>query len=311
MSVALLPLPVTTKVASRQPRSARRRIRALILFAIFLIAVGPSWFTGAAAAQQQGRGRGAGAQTTQQQAPRGIAPVDLTGTWVAVITEDWRWRMVTAPRGDYPGVPLNPAGEKAAQAWDPAKDIAAGEQCRAYGAAGVMRLPTRLRITWQDDTTLKLETDAGQQVREFRFASSTPATGEPTWQGLSLARWESMAEGQGQAGAAGGVAGGQLQAQAPGGALSGSLKVVTTRMRSGYLRRNGVPYSADATLTEFFDRTTEANGDSWLVVTSIVEDPAYLTQPFMLTTHFKREPNAAKWNPRPCEVTQPVGPASK
>ena len=79
--------------------------------------------------------------------------------------------------------------------------------------------------------------------------------------------------------------------------LSGALKVVTNRMKAGYLRRNGVPYSANAVLTEFFDRTAEPNGDSWLVLTSIVEDPTYLNQPFMLTTHFKREADGSKFSP--------------
>ena len=247
------------------------------------------------------------AQQPQQSAPRtprAAAPVDFTGVWAAVITEDWRWRMVTPPKGDYPGVPLNADGQKAANAWDPAKDIAAGEQCRAYGAAGVMRLPTRLRISWQDETTLKVETDAGTQVRLFVFADAGSASAlagsasrdpayVPGWQGESQARWETVAEGQGQV--------------APAADLSGSLKVVTTRMRPGYVRRNGVPYSANATLTEFIDRTDEPNRDAWLVVTAILDDPQYYAQPFMVTTHFKREADASKWNPRPCEVTMPVG----
>ena len=75
--------------------------------------------------------------------PRAMAPADFTGVWAAVITEDWRFRMVTAPKGDAAGVPLNDAGQKAANAWDPQKDIAAGEQCRAFEAGGVMRMPIR------------------------------------------------------------------------------------------------------------------------------------------------------------------------
>ena len=100
---------------------------------------------------------------------RSAAPVDLTGQWVSVVTEDWRWRMVTPPKGDYASVPLNPEGRKAADAWDLSADNAAGNQCRAFGAAGLMRMPTRVRISWQDDNTLKLESDAGQQTRLFRF----------------------------------------------------------------------------------------------------------------------------------------------
>ncbi len=217
--------------------------------------------------------------------------------------------MVTPPKGDFASVPLNDAGQKAANAWDPAKDAAAGEQCKPFGAAGLMRLPIRLRVSWQDDTTLKLETDNGEQVRLFRFrgaATPTPA-GEPQWQGQSVAAWETVPEGQGLApgGGGGGGGGGRGGAnQAP--QLSGSLKVVTTRMRPGYLRRNGIPYTGQAVLTEFYDRSDEPNGDSYLILTSTVDDPTYLAQPFMLTTHFRREPDGSKWSPRACEMTPPV-----
>mgnify|MGYP003576049565 CR=1 FL=1 len=105
----------------------------------------------------------AGAQGRSTQAPvtagRAGAPIDLTGQWVAIISEDWRWRMITPPKGDIVSVPLNLQGQQTAEAWDPAKDEAAGEQCKAYGAPGLMRGPIRMRISWQDDNTLKLETD--------------------------------------------------------------------------------------------------------------------------------------------------------
>jgi hypothetical protein len=237
--------------------------------------------------------------------PRGRAPTDFTGYWVAVITEDWRFRMVTPPRGDVSSIPVNDAGQKAANAWDPQKDVASGEQCKPFGAGGLMRMPIRLRVSWQDDATLKLETDNGQQVRLFRFGASEPSRGEPQWQGHSVASWETVAEGQGIA-PAGGGGGGRGGGANPATQLSGSMKVVTTRLRPGYLRRNGVPYSGGAALTEFFDRTDESDGDSWLIVTSTLDDPTYLTQPLMTSTHFKREPDGSKWNPRPCEITLPV-----
>ena len=237
--------------------------------------------------------------------PRAMAPVDFTGVWAAVITEDWRFRMVTPPKGDAAGVPLNDAGQKAAEAWDPQKDIAAGEQCRAFGAGGVMRMPIRLRVSWQDETTLKFETDNGQQVRLFRFGSSQLPIGEPQWQGQSVASWETVAEGQGIA-PAGGGGGGRGGGANPATQLTGSMKVLTTGMLPGYVRRNGVPYSAGAVLTEFFDRSDETNGDAWLIVTSTLDDPTYFAQPLMTSTHFKREPDGSKWNPRPCEVTLPL-----
>jgi hypothetical protein len=231
--------------------------------------------------------------------PRALAPADFTGVWVPLITEDWRFRMVTPPKGDVASVPVNDAGRKAAESWDPARDAASGEQCKAYGAAGLVRLPLRLRISWQDDTTLKMESDSGQQTRLFRFGESTPPA-TPDWQGYSVARWETMPEGMGVAPAGPGRGG-----EAP--PLSGALKVVTTRMRPGYLRRNGVPYSAQAVMTEYIDTFREANGDTYLIISTTVEDPTYLAQPFITSTHFKKETDASKWNPRPCEITQPVG----
>jgi len=234
---------------------------------------------------------------------RAAAPTDFTGYWVAVVTEDWRWRMMTPPKGDVASLPVTAEGRKAAESWDPAKDIAAGEQCRAYGAAGIMRMPVRLHVTWQDENTLKIDIDNGTQTRLLHFNANAAPPSVPEWQGFSLAKWESVVEGQGQAPFAGGQAGGQ---NALAGNLSGSARMTTTHLRPGYLRRNGVPYSANAVLTEFLDRTSEPNGDSWLVLTSIVEDPQYLQIPLMLTTHYKREADGSKFRPRPCEVGPPV-----
>jgi hypothetical protein len=251
-----------------------------------------------AAAGQGGRGGAAPAQT-----PRAAAPTDFTGYWVAVITEDWRWRMVTPPKGDTDSLPLTAEGRRVTAAWDLAKDVAAGEECKPFGAAGVMRMPTRLRISWQDDSTLKVETDNGTQTRLFHFDAAATAPRQPSWQGFSRARWETMQEGQGQVPFAGGAGGGQNGLR-PG--LSGGLRVDTTRMRPGYLRRNGVPYSGNATLTEYFDVVAGPREETWLAVMSIVEDPQYLALPLLLTTHFKREPDGSKFQPRPCEMTPSV-----
>jgi hypothetical protein len=236
-------------------------------------------------AQQRGGARGAGGARGQgPQAPptaRSTAPVDFTGYWVSIVTEDWRWRMITPPKGDFASIPTNPAGVQVGQQWDPAKDEAAGEQCKSYGAPAIMRVPGRVHITWDNDTTLKVETDAGQQTRLFRFGEG-PAAGAPSWQGNSLATWET----------AGGRRGGP-----PSG---GALKVVTTGLRPGYLRKNGYPYSDKTTVTEFFDRTNEANGDSWLIVTTIVNDPVYLNQEFVTSTHFRKQADEKGWSPQPC-----------
>lgn len=230
----------------------------------------------------------AAALSAQQQSPasaRQAAPIDLTGYWVSIVTEDWRWRMITPSKGDYSSVPLNDGARRIADAWDPAKDEAAGEQCRSYGAAAVMRVPGRVHITWENDNTLRFDLEAGSQTRLLRFGATRPAAGDPTWQGSSSARWE-LAGPQGRRGSV------------P--RLGGSLRVVTTRMRPGYLRKNGIPYSGDAVLTEYYNRTIEENGDSWLIVTTIVEDPLYLTSRFITSTHFKKLRDATGWNATPC-----------
>jgi hypothetical protein len=279
-----------------------RALRLLVGVAVTVAGVVGGARDVAAQRGQQAAPAGRGQQPPQT--PRAMAPTDFTGYWVAFITEDWRWRMLTAPKGDVASVPLNADGIRVANEWDVARDTASGEQCRPFGAAGIMRMPVRLHITWQDDSTLKMEIDNGTQTRLFHFDANSPPPPNPEWQGFSLARWEMVQEGQGQAPAAGGQGGGQNAQR--GGGLSGSLRVSTTRMRPGYLRRNGVPYSGNATLTEFLDRTSEPNGDSWLIVTSIVDDTQYLTMPFMVTTHFKREPDGTRFQPRPCELTPPV-----
>jgi hypothetical protein len=236
--------------------------------------------------EAQGRG---GQPPGPPPSARASAPQDLTGYWVSVVTEDWRYRMVTPAKGDYASVPLNPEGRRVADTWDPAKDEAASNQCKAYGAAALMRVPGRLHITWADDNTLKIDTDAGTQTRDFHFGPGQPPSGEAGWQGYSAANWD-FAGGRGGRGGRGGPPAG------------GSLKVVTTHMKPGYLRKNGVPYSANTNLTEYYTRTNETNGDSWLIITTIVDDPQYLNQSFVTSTHFKKEADGSKWSPTPCSA---------
>jgi len=214
---------------------------------------------------------------------RESAPIDLTGQWVSIVTEDWRFRMVTPPKGDYPGFILTPAGQAIAMAWDPAKDEAAGDECKSYGAAAIMRVPGRLRVSWQDDSTLKIETDSGRQTRLLHFgAVSDPA--EPTLQGLSRPEWVVYGGGRG------------------GPVTGGALKVVTTHMKEGYLRKNGVPYSGSTTLTEYFDILAEPDGSQWLVVKSIIEDPEYLVQTPVTSTNFRKQKDRSGWDPQPCSA---------
>jgi hypothetical protein len=229
---------------------------------------------------QRGGGPGGPPPTGQSS-----APFDMTGYWVSVITQDWRLRMVVPPRGDYMGFPMTPEAKKVADAWDPAKDEAAGEQCKGYGAAGIMRHPGRLHVTWQDTNTLRMEIDAGTQTRVFHFGEWKPPGGAATWQGDSVAAWAP-----------------RRVLAAPSSPKARTLKVVTTNMRPAYLRRNGVPSSGQATLTEYYDVFQEPSGDALMILTSVVDDPIYLYNPLVVASQFKKEADGSKWEPTPCST---------
>jgi hypothetical protein len=282
-----------------------------------------------AAAQQP-----AAQQPAAQRTAKAAAVFDPTGYWVPLITEDWRFRMVTPPKGDYASVPLTPEGRRVADTWDLAKDDAAGNQCKAFGVGGILRQPGRLHITWENDDTLKMDFDAGQQSRLLHFDKGQPPA-EKTWQGYSVAEWDvPPAGGRGAPGNAvgaggGGVAGGGGAAAAGGGGgggggrggggraggppavQRGAIKITTTNFREAYFRKNGVPYSENAIITEYVDRLgPEPDGAIYLLVRMTIDDPKYLNQPFVTSTHFRLEPDgASKRRPYPCKTDPPGEPA--
>jgi len=237
-------------------------------------------------------------QQTPTPTARSVAPVDFTGYWVSVVTTEWRYRMMTPPKGDYEGIPLTPAARKIADTWDPVRDTKAGEQCRTYGAPGILHLPGRLHITWADDMTLRMEIDQGMQTRLFPFASSPPSTATKNervsqrertraWQGQSAADWQLTRPATGAG---------------PPSAFpkSSSLKVVTSQLRPGYIRRNGVPYGENALLTEYFDVVPGTRGEQFLIVTTLLDDPQNLSQPLLRSVQFRRQADASGWDPTPC-----------
>ena len=265
---------------------------------------------------QRGGGPPAAARTA-----RTAAPVDLTGTWVSVVSEDWRWRMVTPLKNDVASVPVNGAGRKGATGWNLEADNAANLQCKAFGVGGIMRQPERIRISWQDDNTLKLEFDAGTQTRLLNFDRTKTAAAEKTWQGFSLAEWQGPglraveappgpgagAEAPVVPGGGGrGLRGGPPPTSRGAVSLGASIKVVTTGQREGYLRKNGVPYSERAVFTEYFNRLPTTDGIDLLLVTSVTEDPVYLSQPFYTSSHFKKEADDSKWSATPCATAPPL-----
>jgi hypothetical protein len=245
---------------------------------------------------------------------RRFAPIDLTGTWVSVVTEDWAVRMITPPKGDFESLPLTRAAQDAASRIDMAQVTAAGRACDAYGAPVIMRQPGRVRIAWTDDSTLRIETDAGQQTRLLRFGGGSP--GAPSRQGLSVAEWQyangfdpvraaavpaargaDAASGSPQAGRGGRGRGAPLLQP-----MGGRLKVTTTNLLPGFLRKNGVPYSAASAVTEFFNLIAEPTGTQWFVVTTVVHDSENLVVDYITSSNFRKEPDGSKWSPQPCAL---------
>lgn len=264
------------------------------------------------------------AQGVAEPSPRAQAPRDITGQWVAIVTEDWHWRMVVPAKGDYTSLPLNAEGRRVANGWQPSRP-AGDAACRAFGAAAIMRVPGRLRVSWEDDMTLKIDTDAGMQTRRFVFGRSAsrgwrvnnrgevvwsengrdlpPPAGPRSWQGYTVARWDAAPNPETVRNAmffAGGLGTGPEGAGTIVPGRYATLHAVTTRLRAGYLRTNGVPYSEQATVTEHFDFRTEDDGTEWFTVTTIVEDPVYLAAPFITSTDFRKESDRSKWRPVSC-----------
>ncbi len=217
------------------------------------------------------------------------APFDPTGYWVSVVTQNWRFRMVVPGRGEYVDIPINLKAKQYADAWSAAADEAAGKQCEAYGAAALMRIPERLHIGWQDDSTLKIDTDAGMQTRLLRFKpAAEDASQAPSWQGYSAAQWLLHPRPA-------------AAAQAP---SFGSIEVVTDRMLPGLLRKNGIPYSSGARMTEYWEVDSEADEVQWLIITTELEDPEYLRGTYIFNSIFRKEADGSGWDPAPCTLRE-------
>jgi hypothetical protein len=255
------------------------------------------WFLAALALSLFLPGQGK-AQQTPGKAPQPAkvaAPIDLTGYWVTIITQDWRWRMVTPAKGDYAGVPITAEAKRVADTWDPAKDQATGAACKSYGAPELMHSPTRLHITWRDDNTLRVDTDYGMQTRLLHFGG-WKGSGASSLQGDSAAVWEipkSAGLDFGRPPEDGEVRAAPIR--------YGDMKVITDHLTAGYLRKNGVPYSANAVVTEYWDLFKEPNGDQRIMLAMRVNDPVYLTTPWVTVLQFKKEADNSKWDPSPCD----------
>lgn len=251
---------------------------------------------------QGGRGGRGGPPPTAKAA----APFDITGYWTSIVTEDWHVRMITAAKGDFGSgpdseglpfggggnIPYNAEGTKLGKSWDLAKDKADGNVCKSFGGGGIMRQPSHVHITWDDDYTLKMEFDNGTQTRILKFAKPAAQGGaltkpapsaQPSAQGDSVAEWI-------------------IKGGTPAWPRGGNLQVITANMTPGYYWKNGMPYSDKTTLTEHMRVLKEDNGDEWLNFSLMAEDPTYLREPWISTYHFKKLPDGLKYKPRPCAI---------
>jgi hypothetical protein len=269
-------------------RSSKRAALPLLLAA--LITAGT---LGTEAAQAQGGGgrRGALGPPPPPQDARVAAPFDPTGYWVSVITEAWRFRMIVPGPGDYDEIPLNVAAKQFADAWSAASYESSGQQCKAYGAPVLMWVPGRLHITWADANTLQVDTDSGMQTRLLHFKPTAKDKAQPpSLQGLSVANW--VVHG----------AGGFGPPPPAGTPRYGYIKATTDHLVQGLLRKNGVPYSDKATMTEYWEQHATPDGAHWLIVTTRVDDPVYLADPYFFSPTFRKEPDGARWHPTACSL---------
>lgn len=271
------------------PEATARRFRMPLVFlflAAVLIAIPLGLFG-------QGGGGAAGSA-------RAAAPVDLTGYWVSIVTEDWIERM--SPDSPPSGVLRGGRGGGGGGARGGRGGVPAPpnpDPCRVYGAGGSLRVPGRLNITWADDNTLKIEMDAGTQTRLLHFNATPPANAQKTLQGYSVATWEVGAGARGGRGGGGG--GGGRGGAPPAAPRWGSLKVVTTHMTGGYLLSSRDNYGENAVLTEHFTRHADF-GAEYFTVTAIIEEGGQTRS--LTSSTFKKEPDGSKFSPTGCEIVK-------
>jgi hypothetical protein len=214
----------------------------------------------------------------------GRGPMDLSGEWAPQFHEDQPERIPGPDIGDYLGLPINEAARLHGDSWDASILTLPEHQCKPHPADYSPRGPANLRI-WRDidhDTQnlIAIHTHISWQQPERTIwmdgRPHPPEYAAHTWQGFSTGKWD-----------------------------GDMLTVTTTHLKMGWIRRNGIPRSDKATLTEHFVR----HGD-YLTLISVVNDPVYLTEPFVRTTNWVNDPHQII-APYPCqavvEIERPQG----
>jgi len=213
-----------------------------------------------------------------------LAQIDFAGEWQPVFHEDQPERGPGPEIGDYLGLPINEAARLRGDSWDASLLTVPEHQCKPHPSDYGMRGPANTRIWKEVDAAtqqlIALHTHISWQAPERTIwmdgRPHPPEFAAHTWQGFSTGKWEGNV-----------------------------LTITTTHLKNGWIRRNGIPRSANAVVTEHWAR----HGDHlmWMVV---INDPTYLTEPFVRTTDFVMNPQQVI-TPYPCatvvEVDRPQG----
>ena len=207
------------------------------------------------------------------------AQVNLAGNWDPLFSEDQPERVAGPEIGDYLGLPINDADRLRADSWDAELLTLPEHQCKphpsTYGFRGIglLRISTNLDPVTQELTSIGTHIQWMEQERTIWMDGRPhpPDYAPHTWQGFSTGHWEGQ-----------------------------QLVVNTTHLKAGWIRRNGVVLSDRATMEDRFIR----HGNLLTHVT-IVQDPVYLTEPFVRTNGF-RENLTAQMQPYPCESVEEV-----
>ena len=213
------------------------------------------------------------------QGPGGYNPpgqgVDLSGNWGPIFHEDSHERGPGPELVNYAGLPINENARDYGLAWDASRFTVPEHQCEAHGVAYIYRGPLNLRISEEREPVsqqliaIKQYIDNYEQSRTI-YMDNRPHPPESTlhtWMGFSTGKWE-----------------------------GNILTVYTTHIKQGWIRRNGLRHSDQATTTEHFIR----HGDR-LIHVMILNDPLTLTEPLIKSQDFSlRVQNGQTWL-YPCE----------
>src|SRR5262245_39058038 len=190
------------------------------------------------------------------------AQVDFSGVWQPLYQEDFPERLAGPDLRDYAGLPINDSARQFADSWDPARITLPEEQCRVHVSPYIYRGPTMLRIWEEKDPQTQQLVAIKHYISTYEQTRTIYMDGRPhpgpnaahTWMGFSTGHYD-----------------------------GDMLIVETTHLKQGWVRRNGLPMSDQATMTEYYAR----NGDMFTQVVVLV-DPVYLTEPLVKSQEFYR-----------------------